>query len=677
MSEAEGNMATNVFKIIPPNFTETFDDYQEGIFSEEPDAIRETHFIEKKIDQGPWTIISTYHTDSFPGINIKWSVIKKGGKKVLKQSGVNKEGIINWKYYIKKYLLKRKVTPFLFFPAMVAGDTESQNNMVDLFFTPLSKKYLCGIIFNSINSMQHYLFGLKKDKVYFLKRNFNSLSKLASKKVKWAIGDKINLSVIISKDRIHGFFNGSKILSINVSSYLIGKCGIFTNGPTEFDSFSMNTNKTNTTTYSPQKCLSLIQTKNVKSNYPDARLVKKLDLPAKCTGRSIRFGDLSGDGQLDYMIVHGIHPTLDTDKTISLTAMDSNGKILWQKGEHGKGKNIYPQDIPVQIYDIDNDGVNEVICEFGKYLQILDGKTGKIKHQVDSPRFNSNAHPDLTLLDSIYICNLSGKSRPEDFLVKDMYSNIYAYNCNLDMLWSYSCNTGHFPFAFDLNETGRENVLVGYTLLTPDGEKVWELNLKDHADSVAIFKHNKSNKHIVAIAASNEGFIIADIKGRIKKHLRIGHMQTLTLAKLIPDSDDLQFATNTYWGNPGVIYILDIDGNILNTFQPSIYGSPLCPVQWTNEPNQLILLTASKGNKGGLFDGYGQQVVSFPDDGHPNLCCYVNDFDNDGLDEIFCWDQERLWIYRSEESGSHLKNSRIKSPPFYNQSNYRSNVLIP
>jgi rhamnogalacturonan endolyase len=668
-------MSTKIHEVIDSDFTETFDRYKEGLFSEEPDPIRETHFIEKQIDQGPWTLISTYHTDSFPGINIKWIILKKGDKKVLKQTGFNKEGVINWKYYIKKYLLKRDISPFLFFPALVVGKNYYQYNKIDTVMVPLSKKGLCGMIFNSINPMQHYILGLKRDKVYLLKRSFNSLSKLASVKAKYEEGEKIQLSVETFNNRIDCFINGIKRITINDSTYKYGKCGMLSNVPAEFISFSLNKeiiNNENTFSLGKRKINSL---KNIKSKYPEARLIKKIKLPAKCCGRSIRFGDLSGGGQLEYLIVHGIHPTRDSGK-ISMTATDSNGRIFWQKGKPAEEKNIYANDFPVQIYDIDNDGQNEVICEFGGFMQILDGKTGKIKHQIDSPRLHSNTTPKLSVLDSIYICNLSGKPKPQDLLVKDEYSNIYAYNNNLDMLWSYQCNTGHYPFTFDLNGTGRENVLIGYTLLTSDGKKIWELELTDHADAVAIYRSTKKNENLVAIAASNEGFIISDTFGRIKKHLRIGHMQTITIANLLPDSQDYQIATNTYWGNPGVIYILDLDGNIINIFQPSIYGSPLSPVKWTNENTQLILLSASKGSKGGLYNGYGQQAVSFPDDGHPILCNYVCDIDNDGLDEILCWDHEMLWIYRSEEAGIPNNEKPARFPQIYNQSNYRSNISI-
>ena len=65
-----------------------------------------------------------------------------------------------------------------------------------------------------------------------------------------------------------------------------------------------------------------------------------------------------------------------------------------------------------------------------------------------------------------------------------------------------------------------------------------------------------------------------------------------TYAKIFPDMEEHQIVTNTYWGNPGVIYIIDLDGNILNSFQPSIYGSPLCPVKWTNDNQEFILLSA-------------------------------------------------------------------------------------
>ena len=72
----------------------------------------------------------------------------------------------------------------------------------------------------------------------------------------------------------------------------------------------------------------------------------------------------------------------DAYGTIScLTAMDLDGNILWQYGEPTDNMEIgnISADMPMQIYDIDGDGYDEVITAKNFEVLILDGKTGNVK----------------------------------------------------------------------------------------------------------------------------------------------------------------------------------------------------------------------------------------------------------------------------------------------------------
>ena len=78
-----------------------------------------------------------------------------------------------------------------------------------------------------------------------------------------------------------------------------------------------------------------------------------------------------------------------------------------------------------------------------------------------------------------------------------------------------------------------------------------------------------------------------------------------------------------------------------------------------------------------MLDGQLRRVVTFPDDGHPDLCCAVADVTGDARDEVILWDQERVWIYTQDRS---FKGERIYAPlrnPLYNESNYRAMLAWP
>src|SRR5687767_12164091 len=74
-----------------------------------------------------------------------------------------------------------------------------------------------------------------------------------------------------------------------------------------------------------------------------------------------RIGDLDGDGTPDLLLVQVTAPGGEDKAIITcLSAITIEGKRLWQVGKPDP-KNIYfGGDFPVQIYDHDGDGANEV-----------------------------------------------------------------------------------------------------------------------------------------------------------------------------------------------------------------------------------------------------------------------------------------------------------------------------
>ena len=78
-----------------------------------------------------------------------------------------------------------------------------------------------------------------------------------------------------------------------------------------------------------------------------------------------------------------------------------------------------------------------------------------------------------------------------------------------------------------------------------------------------------------------------------------------------------------------------------------------------------------------MIDGWGRQVVPFPDDSHPTQCVEVLDLFGDARDEIVVWDAKEMWIYTQD---TPFTGSRINSPlkyPHNNASNYRGEFSWP
>ena len=149
-----------------------------------------------------------------------------------------------------------------------------------------------------------------------------------------------------------------------------------------------------------------------------------------------------------------------------------------------------------------------------------------------------------------------------------------------------------------------------------------------------------------------------DRRGTILKHVRIGHAQTASVGKFLPDRPGLQLMCVNFWKNPGIVSLFDHDGNLLDQQEPIHSGSPMLPVNWRGDGQEFVLLSGN-AREGGMIDGKMRRVVMFPDDGHPDLAAYVANLTGDARDEVILWDQERVWIYTQDRPFS---GERIYAP---------------
>jgi hypothetical protein len=127
---------------------------------------------------------------------------------------------------------------------------------------------------------------------------------------------------------------------------------------------------------------------------------------------------------------------------------------------------------------------------------------------------------------------------------------------------------------------------------------------------------------------------------------------------------------------PDILSLHDCRGKKLFEFEPTHKGNLLSPVNWTGDGVELALLNGHPVD-GGLIDGYGRNVVMFPDDGHPDVCAEALDLNNDGLDEIVLWDRDRIWVYTRNQA---IDRKRLYAPirwPHWNNSNYRGEISLP
>lgn len=409
---------------------------------------------------------------------------------------------------------------------------------------------------------------------------------------------------------------------------------------------------------------------------PRAVLWRKIATPGFGSDRNLRFGDLDGDGRPEIVIArHTERLGGDNFSSIaSLAAYDLDGKRLWTLGEPPAAAPHTTCDLCYQLHDIDGDGRAEVVYTRDWDLIIAEGATGKTRRRMTLPRRLDLAgdKPYRIFADSIYFCDLAGAGRPSAMLVKDRYKHLYAYNEQLTPLWSYGANLGHFPHAADIDNDGRDEIAIGYSLLGPDGVERWHKPYEDHADNVALVRLGGEWRCV--IAGSDAGFILLDAEGQQRARYPIGHAQSMYIGRLIPDSAGLQIVCNTYWGAAGITAVFDESGTLLSQFEPMPYACLLQPVNWRTGADLLLLSTHPR--QGGLIDANGQRVVMFTDDGHPVLCSDARDIDGDGIDEVLTWNEHEIWIYKADVPGRTPANYPRRNP-WYNDSNYRAQLSLP
>ena len=403
--------------------------------------------------------------------------------------------------------------------------------------------------------------------------------------------------------------------------------------------------------------------------------------------RNLRFGYLDSDGKMDILFAQVLHhgPKDANSEVSCLTAVNLDGQKLWQVGDPDPWKDHLSNDIAFQIHDLDGDGRNEVIYCQDMELIVADGKTAKTKHKVQTPATPANTpaprnrYPRI-LGDALYFCDFRGLGRAGDIVLKDRYDSLWVFNDKLEPLWQAQCNTGHYPFAYDVDGDGKDELFIGYSCFDHNGKQLSTLDdtIKDHADGVAMVKFTSDPKAepSVMIAASDEGMLFIDQRGKILKHPRLGHVQNPTVADFRLDFPGLETISINFWGNQRIVHFYDANGNICHDFEPCQHGRMLLPINWTGKQPEYWILSPNVED-GGMFDGWGRKVFQFSADGHPDMCVAALDLTGDCRDEIVVWDPYEVWIYTQSDNPKSGRLYKPKRNALWNYSNYQANISLP
>lgn len=537
-----------------------FSAYRPGQFFSVVGPHTEYHYLPDAAPKGNW-VVSTFRSDS--DSQRAWRVIEVDGEPAMQQAWINQ--------YVHCH------------PMLLTGDPAWSDYTVDVEFTPESSDKQSGIAFRYDNDRCYYFFGVDGPRaVLKMVRHATAFRKpyekvLAEAPCNWSPGERLTATISVSGKSIHVKLVPDIEFEVEDETYPVGKVALTADIPTVYHHVAVTTDAS--TKAGIDRAIAEREQEEISLQSANPKLVvwRKIKTDGFGVGRNLRFGDLDGDGQIDVLIgqVHNLGPADRNSEVGCLTAMTLDGKQLWQIGEPDPWANHLTCDVGFQIHDLDGDGRNEVV--YAKQMQIVvaDGATGKTRQKVPTPETPPLAKPPYNRLprilgDAIYFCDLRGTGRDADVIIKDRYQCLWALNDKLEVMWQAQCNTGHYPYAEDIDGDGHDELMVGYTLFDDDGTPLWSLDgeIQDHADGVALVRFLPGGPFRLLCAASDEGMFFADMAGNMLKHHYLGHVQNPVIADFRPDLPGLEAVSINFWGNQGIIHFYDANGDIYHDCEP-------------------------------------------------------------------------------------------------------------
>ncbi|MBT3376333.1 MAG: hypothetical protein HN742_35310 [Lentisphaerae bacterium] len=289
---------------------------------------------------------------------------------------------------------------------------------------------------------------------------------------------------------------------------------------------------------------------------------------------------------------------------------------------------------PVAVYDIDQDGTQEVIAltlaadttatsqwtMADVEMVALDGQTGKVKCRAVLPELQAagayvggHLHVPNYVHHRLLIADLRGQGIARDIVVK-LGNEVLALDDQFRLLWHYENrhyiyghHAAYIPTVGDVDGDGHDEVLGGQFCLDHDGRVLWERDLAEHNDSVIIDTWGGQPCAI----CSGFGHVL-DGEGNVLQCLGrdvVPHGQEIRYGRLLADVPERQLVIR-YNGHTPELMVVRTDGTIHAKFSasPSPNNTGMELVHWHGPEAPQLIFTPVE-----LRDATGTLAVAFPD----------------------------------------------------------------
>lgn len=242
---------------------------------------------------------------------------------------------------------------------------------------------------------------------------------------------------------------------------------------------------------------------------------KTIKLKGDYTFARVAIADLDGDGEYDYVIKYpggNVDPWYlywkPSPETFKLEAYKNNGEPLWDY-DFGWAIEFGSWYSPYIVYDLNGDGKAEVIVKSGvsdpdprneegkvesgpEYVTVLDGMTGTPIAQADwiprEPFYEVNERHayNYASRNQLAVAYLDGV-HPHIIVLRGTYNLqvVRAYRLienELKLVWDWSNQNlpreywgqgGHQTWAADVDNDGKDELILGSSILDDDGKEMW------------------------------------------------------------------------------------------------------------------------------------------------------------------------------------------------------------
>ena len=423
---------------------------------------------------------------------------------------------------------------------------------------------------------------------------------------------------------------------------------------------------------------------------PTRHLVSSIDVK-DFGAETVRIGDLSGNGAPDLLLVQSVYGTREIT---CLTATTLFGEILWQTGDPSAQNGRIYSDLPVQVYDWDADGRNEVLYvrqahyaeppyqggvreradryEGHATMVVIEGATGREKQTFALP-----AAAD----DCFVFADLTGRGRREDLVVKDRYWNIWGVDHGGRELWQWTGSPGHFPAVADVDGDGKDEVFVGFALIDDDGRVIFEKDAQgSHQDACYMARPADGRWRLLF---GNGGIHCLAADGSRLWHHPLGEAQHVVAGHFRTDSE-MQFAVVDRTPFPShrrdanawaILYLYDLKGKEIwhRRQEKGDWCIATLRTNWFGQdsPHGVFVYGHGAARPAVIYDGDGRIVETFPMAYAPGAATadrpdafygFVADVWGDGRDEVILFNGRGLCIYANARPAA--------IPTLYNETLY-------